>query len=210
VKQKTRFHNNIILISGRQGSGKSTLADGLQKFLFLRQSFKVFRVKFADTLYKLHTACLPILKDAGVRPEEMTKDGELLQVLGTEYGRKCIDEDVWAKAARRNVDDLLLEYPAAWIIIDDCRFENEFNIFDDAVRVRLFANPKMRQARASYWRKDTNHPSETGLDSYHKQGYFDLEIETNDDKTKPVLDVLDYLRKVKLLPEEGKKCVKRK
>ena len=147
----------------------------------------LFRSGFGSLkFYELHDVCLPLLKKYGIRDATMKKDGELLQVLGTEYGRKLLGDDVWVKVLKRRVDYWLRVEPHL-IIIDDCRFENEHDAFPDALRVHLECSEYMRKSRCSYWRTNTDHPSEIGLDNYRARGRFDepwcLRMET--DRTEP-------------------------
>lgn len=165
------MQSRIILISGKQGSGKSTASRHLRKWA-MQHKLIPSEIKFADPLYALHAACLPVLKSFGLRPEDMEKDGELLQVLGTEYGRNRLGNDVWVNVARRCVDKWLAIDTNNICIIDDMRFENEFDAFPDAVRIRLEASEEMRKQRCSYWREDTKHQSEIGLDVYANRGKF--------------------------------------
>jgi len=168
----------ILILSGRQGSGKTSNTKGVAD-LARAEGFTPVFFKFADVIYEMHNACLPVLKKFGIRPDDMVKDGELLQVLGTEYGRNRISRDVWAKACRRNIDHFLMAYSNPGLaVIDDCRFENEFDLFPDAFKVRLDCAEDVRKARCSYWREDTAHPSETGLDDYERRGKFDLKWNT--------------------------------
>ncbi len=162
---------SIIVISGKQGSGKTTQSR-LLSYIAIGQD-RVPRVfKFAEPLYELHQACLPILKRHGIRPEEMKKDGELLQILGTEYGRNKISQSVWIDVCRRHVKAWLELSPHHFAMIDDCRFENEFDAFPDALHVNLQAPTALRKERCSYWREDQTHPSEIGLDEYVRRGKF--------------------------------------
>lgn len=160
----------VILISAKQGAGKSTLAAKLAEHLGGEIR------KFADPLYFMHDGLLPYIKKMGLRPDDMKKDGELLQMLG-EYGRR-IHKDVWAQILKRRIAEEHAACPALWIVVDDCRFENEFDAFPDAVKIRLTASEAARKARCSYWREDTTHPSEVGLDSYVALGKFDLLVDT--------------------------------
>lgn len=168
---------NIIAINAKQGGGKSTLAEGLkQDLIYMGKNCEIF--KFAGILYEMHDLILPVLKRVGVRPKDMTKDGDLLQVLGTEYGRKCIDENVWVHALRARVDKYVHLSPMNVAIVDDMRFENEFDGLEDALKIRLEASAEVRRTRVSYWRENENHPSEIGLDSYFEQGLFDFVVNT--------------------------------
>lgn len=168
------------------GSGKTTLAKGLVDSLSA-EGFKVSHLKFADPLYALQDVCLPILKEWGIRPEDMTKDGELLQILGTEYGRNKLGEDVWVNALKRRVGEVLKD-EKSFVVIDDARFENEFMAFRDiALTVRLTADYGKRRARCSYWREDDKHPSEVGLDRFHDLQYFDLYLNTTEEPKDRIL-----------------------
>lgn len=145
-----------------------------------------------------------------LNPVDGVKDGELLQWLGTEWGRSK-GENIWADICHNrilrwfnqtelkltsqhltmqvkkdylaNADQITIKGDSGKTkkliaIIDDCRFENEFDIMSDALRVRLQASEEVRKARAEVWRTNTQHPSETGLDEYDEQGKFDMYFNT--------------------------------
>lgn len=165
---KLHYPKSVLAISGRQGSGKSTLANNLVAHMEA-VCYRPSIMKFADPLYEMHDACLPVLKRWGIRPIEMTKEGELLQVLGTEYGRKRIHEDVWVDALVNRINHFHGVQTRAigetrLVIVDDMRFPNEFEAMGGAFRVRLNADRDARRERCSYWREDENHPSESSLD----------------------------------------------
>lgn len=71
------------------------------------------------------------------------------------------------------------------VIIDDCRFTNEFDAFPQALRVRLNAAEDVRKGRAESWRENTVHPSEVGLDLYDIEGKFDLYLQTDLAESSP-------------------------
>jgi hypothetical protein len=179
---------NIWVFSGRQGSGKSTYAKWLQAFLGLNRSTTM---KFAEPLYALHDKCLPVLHEYALRPQSMKKDGELLQVLGSEYGRDKLGKNVWVDCLKQRAQKYLAEHPTNHIIIDDCRFENEFDAFaDEAHMIRLTAPEYVRKARCSYWREDTTHVSEIGLDEYEQKCMFHALVDTQDGNPKDTLEKL--------------------
>lgn len=165
----------IVMLSGQQGSGKTTVQKHLINYLGQR-GFYATSVNFADIIYEMHDSVLDILNKHWPK-RDMVKDGPLLQLLGTEWGRKTIDEEIWVKCLRNKIDKLKISN--GYFIIGDCRFENEFDAFPDALRVRLFADEKVRKARCSMWRENTNHPSETGLCHYSSINKFDLYIPTD-------------------------------
>lgn len=117
------------------------------------------------------------------------KDGPLLQFLGTEWGRKTYGDAVWVNALRGRVEieKLKRNNDAARLItiISDCRFENEFDAFPEALRIRLVCSEAERKLRAEMWRENTQHPSETGLDLYAAHGKFDLMFNTEDPACTP-------------------------
>jgi energy-coupling factor transporter ATP-binding protein EcfA2 len=160
----------IILISGKQGSGKTTQSNALSQ-IAIQNDFTPKVFKFAGPIYKIHNLILPVFKLFGWRPETMDKDGELLQELGM-FCRKVFGENCFADVVRKDVEAWLACSPYHLAIVDDCRFENEFDAFEDAMRIRLDCKESMRKERCSYWRENTNHPSEIGLDNYVAKGKF--------------------------------------
>lgn len=189
VRGGTLEKQKIIVISGKQGSGKSTLSKNLCEAL------RGVNFKFAGCIYEMHNLCLPILKAYGVVPKTMDKDGELLQILGTEYGRNKRGADVWVKATQWRIADFSKNFPDHWAIIDDARFENEFDAFPHAWRLRLEASRDVRKRRADYWREADDHPSEIALDKYAADGKFDLTVHTEGDNA---VDTAQWVaRKVK-------------
>lgn len=192
----------MIAISGKQGSGKSTLAANLIK-TFEANGAHPSVMKFADVLYAMHKACLPILKAAGARPNDMEKDGELLQVLGTEYGRRFLGANVWVDCLIKRINRLhdiegkVLLFPRP-VIVDDMRFENELASMEGALRIRLQAERDVRQQRCSYWRHNEGHPSETELDCHFSK--FELALDTS---TATAEEISEHVMKYFLKRFEG-------
>lgn len=167
-----------ILICGLQGAGKTRLALNFEHYI----QTPVYQLKFADPLYDMAFAIYPVLEKLGLREKFTTKkDGELLQVLGTEYGRKKYGEDVWVKIARDRIASRASQPSFSgkdYAIIDDCRFRSEFDGFPDALRIFLQCSRETRKERAEYWRSNTDHPSEVDLEPYLNLGKFDAVINT--------------------------------
>jgi len=162
--------HDVIIVSGKQGSGKTTLIHNLVKALHnTLKGFRAVPINFADPLYEMHDFCRGTLKDAGISPPYPdTKDGNLLQMLGTEWGRNRIYPDVWVDVLKGRMAKKLemakgdgLQYI---FLIGDCRFMNELTAFPNAFKVRLECDREVRKSRVSMWRSTEDHPSEIGLD----------------------------------------------
>jgi len=164
-----------ILLSGKQGSGKTTTSNKLKKYAE-DNGIKFFSVKFADTLYEMHNAIKAIARTKGIPMPE--KDGKLLQLLGTEWGRNGYGENIWVDAAKNAVANIIEANfnQNIMIVIDDCRFPNELVAFNNFLTVRLVADRDARKVRTDSWRDTENHLSETALDDFANN--FDLFIDT--------------------------------
>jgi hypothetical protein len=187
----------IILISAKQGGGKSTLSAEIRK-LFSDQmmegpwNWMSVEMIFAGAIYEMHDYCRKYLTDCGIEVSSQ-KDGDLLQFLGTEWGRGKYGPDIWVDILRAKIQETIHHAEKTGvnkllICIPDCRFKNELEVWPGAYRVRLECPEEIRRERCSMWRKNTAHASETDLDdSLHK---FDLVLRS--DK----VSALDLARKV--------------
>ena len=169
----------LVLVSGKQGSGKSSLGHELQELL--RPNVCVLSHKFATPLYEMHDAVMDVL--IGYLPEnhEIFKKihGPLLQMLGTEFGRKHLGENIWVDLLRSDLSLNKVDYYVLVSIVDDCRFPNEFDIdWPDKLTVRLECDRDVRKARCEKWRENENHESEIALDEYARLGKFDIYLDT--------------------------------
>jgi len=117
--------NTLVFLSGKQGSGKTTLAQGL--ITHYSASPRVLsHLKFADPLYMMHGRVLSVLRQYGV--ETKKKDGRLLQLLGTEWGRSTYGPDLWVQILENRLIDYTKEPlgdRGRFVVVDDARFENE-------------------------------------------------------------------------------------
>jgi len=166
----------IILVSGKMGSGKSTLSRNL-KLRFEADGFEVLYVRFAAPLYEMHDRVLGVLSDLGIPVPK--KDGKLLQLLGTDWGRAEFGDNIWVNLTRKKIEWFMSgENPEKRVVIlDDCRFKNELFGFPEAFKVRLVCDRDARKGRADAWRESENHQSEVDLDDVG-QDAFDIVLDT--------------------------------
>jgi len=109
----------IIGIAGRAGAGKNTVADMIP-------GAAVFG--FADPLYEGLAAMLGVPEDMlrSRRNKETPlawlgkSSRELMQTLGTEWGRGMVAEDIWLRIAKRRIETY-----GGTIVFSDVRFDNE-------------------------------------------------------------------------------------
>lgn len=155
--------SNIVLIGivGKAGSGKSTLANTLNKIL--PSSVIPFTQPLKDFARQLGWN--------GVKDD---KGRRLLQLLGTDVGRKCIDEDLWinkwCNLIESDCESVDTDY---YIIADDVRFRNELNC------IHNFKGIIIRVIRQNHnLLSGTEHVSETEQDSFLPDS-IDLEISNN-------------------------------
>lgn len=115
----------LIGLAGAAGAGKGSVANVLVR----EHGFS--EIAFADPLYEAVSAILQVpvghLKDRSVKEEAVDWVGksprELLQLLGTEFGRKMISESIWVDAGMRRAASL--RRYGEDVVITDVRFDNE-------------------------------------------------------------------------------------
>lgn len=193
------FCKFMVLLSGQQGSGKTTTQQGLVRDWGKLGNHKACAVNFADPLYEMAEAVRTIAEKYGI-PKKMPKDGPLLQVLGTEWGRNSIGENIWVNALKGKIKDVSIRegtwaYDESLAVVGDCRFRNEFDAFPDALRVRLNCPTALRKERCSAWRENDQHKSEVDLDQYNEEMKFDLYFDTSVSKAEGVVGaIIDALK----------------
>lgn len=115
----------IIGLCGLAGSGKDAVA------AILSRRWRFASIAFAGPIYAAVSEITGLspdqLKDRGAKERDIPWLGksprELLQTLGTEWGRQMVKEDIWIKIAMRRAAEYERE---GWhVAITDVRFQNE-------------------------------------------------------------------------------------
>lgn len=122
----------IALYSPLPQMGKSTVAD------YLVEEYGFVRLKFAGPLKDMaaallsqagfdHTAVHEML-EGGLKETKLPVLGnktprEIMQTLGTEWGRDCISESLWVNLAKVKIEREL--QAGRNVVVDDMRFLNE-------------------------------------------------------------------------------------
>lgn len=152
----------LLLISGSMGAGKTTVARHVRKYA-QEDGYMPASLKFADPLYEIHDAAMEILQRYGHNVKGV--DRTFLQILGTNWGRRCLGENFWVDLVTPRIR-ALLSHPKSIVVIDDVRFPNELAIASQfpSLTVRLEASEEARRNRAEKW-GSTVHESELSLDA---------------------------------------------
>lgn len=115
---------------------------------------------------------------------------QLMQTLGTEWGRESVDEDFWTRVLEAKIHSFTKSVRGGHIVVDDMRFPNEYQMLRDngAVMVKVFRGEHQIPAPGR------SHVSEGALDHHD----FDFEISNNSD-----LSVL-YAKMDSIVKQESK------
>lgn len=114
----------LIGITGKAGSGKDTVA------AYLGQAFNFQSVAFADPIrdgmrgmlgledkHFQHPGKEAVLPEFGKSPRQM------MQTLGTQWARDCVNKDLWLILAAKKVK--ALHFEGFNVAVTDVRFNNE-------------------------------------------------------------------------------------
>jgi len=188
-KEQTRgYMKKTILLSAKQSGGKSSIAKIIKERLnSIGVNVKI--VKYADTIYSIHNVILFFMRLFGIRYKN-NKNGPLLQFIGHSIGRRFFGKNIWVNIAK--IKSFIYSKNNI-VIMEDCRYKNEFEAFPDALKIRLEADKEIRKARCENWRENDTHQSEIDLDDWVDR--FDLVYETDKNKSADEIaeEIIFYL-----------------
>lgn len=147
----------LIGLCGAAGSGKDTLAD----LLVARRQYR--KLAFAEPLYQMLEVLTgepaEKLRDRGFKEARIDWLGksprELLQTLGTEWGRGLVKDGVWIEWTMRRAD--------GDCVISDVRFDNEAQAIRDAGGIVLRI---VREGYGCLKGETRTHSSEAGVSDH--------------------------------------------
>lgn len=169
----------IIGLAGRKQSGKTSAAIKLEKSGFVRLSFadpirEMLSALLIDCGY-LHTDIQTMLSaDKEKIIDPIGKSARhLLQTLGTEWGRVCINSELWVLAARLKIEASEADY----IVFDDVRFENEAAMIRDlgGLIIHIDRGDLVSDLHASE-AGISDHPDDAFVDNDHSLADFLLDV----------------------------------
>lgn len=144
----------IIGIAGLARSGKDTAANHI---IHHRPVYQ--KVSFADPIKAMLRVGFD-LSEPQVYGDEIREQIDerygctprhMMQTLGTEWGRNCIDQDIWVKVMKAHLEKI-----GGTFVIPDIRFDNEADL------VREYGH--MIHIKGRDTGIDTTHTSEHGVD----------------------------------------------
>ena len=174
----------IIALTGPKMVGKSTIANAIAE----AAEVETHILSFADPMRSMLQAMgvdLSHLRDQSLKEKPIEGIGksarELMQKLGTDWGRNMISENIWLWAMQRRIERAGKE-GARLVVIDDCRFDNE------ALWVNQQQGKVVRLARDGFEYGSDNHESEQPIGFQH----MDAMIDASDDEAaaKVILKII--------------------
>lgn len=170
----------IVTVSGKARHGKDTFADYL--YVALKDlGIKTEITHFADGVKEK-------AREFGWDGKKDNNGRILLQFIGTEWGRRCIDENIWVRKTEQHVREM----DADVVLIPDTRFINEATYFGENGYEQVNINVvRLNEDGTIYDNGMTeaqkNHASERGLDlfdAYEYKYYFKSVEEIRDTTQK--------------------------
>jgi len=156
-----------ICLIGKAGAGKTTVLN------YLVKTFGFTPLKIAAPIYEIATKYFGMVG----------KDRALLQKIGNSM-RELVNQDIWINGLLDKSVDLVLNQKLRNLVVDDCRFKNEFNKFkqDGWISIALECPEEVRLSRMTERDGDTqketlNDVSELEVDEI--LGLADYKIDTS-------------------------------
>lgn len=124
-------HPKLIGLTGKARTGKDTVAKILQ------ETYEgVVTISFAEPIRNALRGMIGLTDEhlhGSLKEEPLgwidKSPRQLMQTLGTQWGRELVDDQIWIKLAKRNIDKYLSL--GLNVVVTDVRFENEATLIRD-------------------------------------------------------------------------------
>ncbi|ARO29934.1 deoxynucleoside monophosphate kinase protein [Rhizobium sp. NXC14] len=148
----------IALYSDAAGSGKSEVAKVLIQHGFANEKFAgplknmarglLGSMGFEDTT--VERMIEGDLKEAVIPGFKTVTPRQIMQTLGTDWGREAIDQDLWTKVAAAKIEGL--RDKGIDVVVDDLRFPNEYDLITSlgGTLVKVVRPDPSREAGGAY------------------------------------------------------------
>lgn len=155
-----QYHERVVDFSEAYVLGLESFAAPLKSMIaMLLDFFNMGSVMDKETLYPYLDGDKKeeVIEAIGASPRKM------LQTLGTDWGRKLINEDIWLNCMKARVvgyEDLVSHgYKGSIVVITDCRFDNEAKL------IRELGGTVVQVVRDGVPEQvgEEGHPSEAGV-----------------------------------------------
>ena len=163
----------IIALTGPKMVGKSTVANAIAE----AANMETYILSFADPMRSMLQALgvdISNLHDQSLKERKIEGIGksarELMQTLGTDWGRNMINEGIWLWSMKMKIKRAEAE-GVRLVIIDDCRFDNE------AIWVNQQQGKVVRLSRDGFEYGSDNHESEQPIRFQHMDAMIDASDE---------------------------------
>lgn len=120
----------LIGISGKAYSGKDFTADAIKQ---LFSDLKIYKIAYADAVRNMLKSIVDVDAIYKLNKKEEPIEGlgvslrELMQSLGTDWGRHILGDNFWVNILNKRINDNSFLTEADVIVISDCRFQNEID-----------------------------------------------------------------------------------
>ncbi len=155
----------IALYSDAAGSGKSEVALALRQHGWANEKFagplkNMARGLLSSMGFNFETVERMIegdLKETVIPGFKTVTPRQIMQTLGTDWGREAIDQDLWTKVAAAKIEGL--RDKGIDVVIDDLRFPNEYDLIASlgGTLVRVVRPDPSREAGGAYEGKLNGH-----------------------------------------------------
>jgi hypothetical protein len=173
----------IIALTGPKTVGKTTvanaIADNVDKIVYIMSFAEPMRAMLESIGVESINLHHPSLKESPI--EGLGKSArELLQTLGTEWGRGMVGENIWLWAMSKKIEEAKSD-GVDIVVIDDCRFDNE------ADWVSNLGGSVIRLERDGHEYGEDGHASEQPID----ESKIDLTCDASDEY-KSAEKIIEY------------------